>query len=107
VSAEVPLPQPRSRQHVPFARSLLALIVFEASLLPALSPKERRQRARRTCFELESLPPDDFPHVIKAAPHLATPYEPERMFEQGLDFLRAGIEAHRSNPPRRSKQPRR
>ncbi len=100
-------PEQAVRIYVPFARSLLALIVFEASLLPALSLKERRQRARRTRLELESLPTDDFPHVIKAAPHLATPYEPERMFEEGLDFLRTGIEAHRSNPPRRSKQPRR
>ncbi len=94
-----------ARIYVPFARSLLALIVFEASLLPELSEEERRQRALRTRLELESFPAEDFPHVIAAAPYPSTPYEPERVFEQGLDLLRAGIEAHRSNPPRRSKQP--
>ena len=81
--------------YVPFARSLLALVVFEASLLPELSEEERRQRALRTRFELESLPAGDFPHVIAAAPHLAAPYDPDAVFERGLDFLRAGIEAER------------
>lgn len=89
------------RVYLPFARALLALIVFEASLLPELSEHERRQRALRTRFELESLPAADFPHVIEAAPQLATPYDPERVFEQGLDFLRAGIEAHRPKRARR------
>jgi hypothetical protein len=71
------------------------LLVFEASLLPELTEEARRQRSLQMRFELESLPADEFPHVIAAAPHLAAPYEPERVFEQGLDLLRAGIEAHR------------
>jgi len=90
-----------ARIYLPFARSLLALIVFEASLLPELSEEERRQHALRTRFELESLPADDFPHVIAAAPHIATPYEPERVFEEGLQLLRAGIEAQLPTPTRR------
>ena len=88
-------PEEAARLYVPFARSLLALIVFEASLLPELSDDERRQRALRTRFELESLPPSDFPHVVASAPSLATPHDPERVFEEGLELLRAGIEARR------------
>jgi hypothetical protein len=45
--------------------------------------------------ELESLPDGEFPQLIEAALHIATPYDPERVFEQGLDLFRAGIEAHR------------
>lgn len=90
-----------ARIYLPFARSLLALIFFEASLLPELSAEERRQQALRTRFELESLPTDEFAHVIAAAPHLATPYEPERVFEEGLQLLHAGIEAQLPTPTRR------
>jgi TetR/AcrR family transcriptional regulator, tetracycline repressor protein len=94
-------PQRAAQIYLPFARSLLALIVFEASLPPELSDEERRQQALRTRFELESLPADEFPHVIAAAPHLATPYEPERVFEEGLELLHARIEAQlRSKTPR-------
>jgi AcrR family transcriptional regulator len=95
-----------ARIYLPFARSLLALIVFEASLLPELSEEERRQEALRTRFEFESLPAGEFSHVIAAAPHLARPYEPERVFEEGLEFLHAGIEAQLPGPTRRAK-PRR
>jgi len=56
-----------ARIYVPFARSLLALIVFEASLLPELSEEERRQRALRTRLELESFPAEDFPHESSLA----------------------------------------
>jgi hypothetical protein len=41
--------------------------------LPELSEEDRRQRARDTRSALESLPAHDFPDVIEAAPHLATP----------------------------------
>jgi AcrR family transcriptional regulator len=86
-------PQRAVRIFPPFARSLLALIVFEASLLPELSEEERRRQALRNRFEFESLPADGFPHVIAAASLLAMPYEAERVFEEGLELLHAGIEA--------------
>jgi hypothetical protein len=76
-----------------FTRFLIALIALEASLLPELSPEERRQRALWTRFELESLPADEYPNLIDAAPYLATPYEPDCTFGQGLELLRAGIES--------------
>jgi TetR/AcrR family tetracycline transcriptional repressor len=93
-------PEQAARIYLPFARALLSLIVFEASLLPELSQGDRRQQALRTRFELESLPADEFPYVIAAAPHLAMPYEPERVFEEGLELLHAGIEAQLSTPTR-------
>ena len=95
-------PEQAARIYLPFARSLLALIVFEATFLPELTKRERRQRAQKTSIALESLPPDEYPHVIRAASHLATPHEPKQVFQQGLDLLRAGIESQRPKPRRRS-----
>jgi AcrR family transcriptional regulator len=76
-----------------YSRFLISLIALEAGLLPELSAEERRQRALRTRYELESLPSDAFPNVIEAAPYLATPYQPDQTFDQGLELLRAGIQA--------------
>lgn len=67
----------------------------EASLLPELPELERRELARCTRSELESVPAHEFPQVVEAAPHLATPYNPERAFGQELELLRAGIGAQR------------
>jgi AcrR family transcriptional regulator len=82
-----------TRIYVPFARALLALVLFEASLLPELPDAERITRARRTLVELEALPAERYPHVVAAAPLLAVPYDPRGVFDRGLDLLQAGIEA--------------
>jgi len=74
-------------------RFLISLVSFEASLLPELGEEERVQKARRTRFELESLPSAEFANLIEAAPFLATPFEPEATFEFALTLLRGGIEA--------------
>jgi TetR/AcrR family transcriptional regulator, tetracycline repressor protein len=76
-----------------FTRFVLALISFETSLLPELNEEEREQKARRTRFEIESLPPAEYPNLIEAAPYVATPYDPDRNFSQALELLKAGIEA--------------
>ena len=76
-----------------FTRFVLALISFETSLLPALSEDQREQKARRTRFEIESLPAAQYPNLIEAAPYIATPYDPDRSFAQALELLKAGIEA--------------
>ena len=83
-----------------FTRFLLALVAFEASMLPEPSADERAQRARRTRFELESLPAHAFPNLIEAAPYIAAPYDPETTFDQALRLVRAGIEAQRAQPGR-------
>jgi hypothetical protein len=76
-----------------FTRFVLALISFETSQLPALSEEQREQKARRTRFEIESLPPAKHPNLIEAAPYIATPYDPDRNFAQALELLKAGIES--------------
>src|SRR5262249_23727400 len=81
------------RIHVSFARFLLALVTLEASMLPELSGAERQRRARQTLFDLESLPAETFPCLVEAAPFLAAPYDPDRVFANGLELLRVGIEA--------------
>ena len=81
------------RVQIAFTRFTLALIALEAAQLPELTDEERRQKARRSQFELESLPADDYPNLIQAAPYLATPHEPERTFAQALGLLKAGIES--------------
>jgi len=74
-----------------FTRSIVALAALEAGLLPEPSQEIRRQTALRTRFELESLPPEEYPNLIEAAPYIATPFEPERTFNQALELLKAGI----------------
>jgi AcrR family transcriptional regulator len=81
------------RVQTTFTRFLIALIGLEASLLPELSEAERQQRARETRFALDSLPRDQFPNLTEAAPFVATPFDPDRTFTDGLDLLRAGIES--------------
>jgi AcrR family transcriptional regulator len=76
-----------------FTRFVLALISFETSQLPELSQEQREQKARRTRFEIESLPPAEYPNLIEAAPYVATPYDPDRSFSQALELLKAGIES--------------
>jgi TetR/AcrR family transcriptional regulator, tetracycline repressor protein len=83
-----------------FIRFVVAMAALEAGLLPEPSAEERRQRALRARFELESLPPDEYPNLIAAAPHIATPFEPERTFDQALGLLKAGIASRLPRRPR-------
>jgi hypothetical protein len=39
------------------------------------------------------LPPDQFPNLIEAAPYIASPFDPDRTFNDALNIIRAGIEA--------------
>lgn len=80
------------RVETAFTRFLIAVIGLEAALLPELSEEQRRQQARQTWFELESLPPDRFPNLIEAATHIATPFDPDRTLSDALDLIRVGIE---------------
>src|SRR5262249_2707929 len=70
-------------QQVP--RYLLALVMLETGSGPELSGEERRERARVARITFETLPPDQYPHLVEAAPELAFPFDPERAFESGLD----------------------
>jgi TetR/AcrR family tetracycline transcriptional repressor len=83
-------------------RFLLALVMLETGSGPGLSDDERREKERVARITLETLPPDEYPHLVEAAPHLAGRYDPERAFEAGLDLLVAGIERLR---PRKGSRP--
>ena len=48
----------------------------------------------------ETLPPEEFPHLVEAASGFAAPPEPGRAFETGLGLLIAGLEHQRPGPPR-------
>lgn len=80
-----------------FIRFVVAVVALEVSLMPEPTPEKRQETARRVRSELESLPPDEYPNLIAAAPYIA-PHDPERTFTQALELLRAGIEFQR--PPR-------
>jgi AcrR family transcriptional regulator len=74
------------------ARYLLALVMLETGSGRELSADERRERARVARITLETLPPEEYPHLTEATPHLVGGYDPERSFESGLDLLVAGLE---------------
>ena len=74
------------------ARFLLALVLLETGGGRRLSESERREQARITRITLETLPSSRYPHLVEAAPLLATPYHADAAFNAGLDLLIAGVE---------------
>jgi hypothetical protein len=89
------------------ARYLLALVMLETGSGPELSAEERRERARLARITFETLPPDQYPHLVEAAPELAFPFDPERAFESGLDLLLAGLEHMLTARPANARRSRR
>jgi AcrR family transcriptional regulator len=83
-----------------FVRFLLALITLETEAGADLTPEQWREQARLARITFETLPPEEFPHLVEAAPHFAAPHDPGRAFEAGLDLLVAGIEQRRSTTTR-------
>ena len=79
-----------------FVRFLLALIMLETETGPDLTPEQWREQARLARITFETLPPDEFPYLVEAAPHFAAPHNPGRAFETGLDLFIAGLEQRRS-----------
>jgi TetR/AcrR family transcriptional regulator, tetracycline repressor protein len=93
-----------------FTRFLLALLMLETEGGPELTPEQRREQARLARITFETLPPEEFPHLVEAAPQFAAPHDPERAFESGLDLLIAGLEGLRpamQSTSRRRKRQRR
>jgi AcrR family transcriptional regulator len=83
-----------------FTRVMLAHVMLEAQAGPELTPEARREQARLARIAFETLPPEEFPHLVEAAPGFAAPPEPGRAFETGLGLLIAGLEHQRPGPPR-------
>jgi hypothetical protein len=84
------------RLQTALVRFIISLVAFEVGLLPELSEETRRQKALRVRFELESLPREEYPNQIEAAPFIAEPHDPDRAFAQALELLKAGIESQPS-----------
>jgi len=58
------------------ARYLLALVMLGTGSGHELTAEERRERARVARITFETLPADQYPNLIEAAPELASPYDP-------------------------------
>jgi AcrR family transcriptional regulator len=79
-----------------FVRFLLALITLETEAGHELTSEQWREQARLARITFETLPAEEFPHLVEAAPQFGGPHDPERAFESGLDLLIAGLEHQRS-----------
>ncbi len=79
-----------------FARFLLALITLETETGPDLTPEQWREQARLARITFETLPSEEFPHLVEAAPQFGAPHDPKRAFESGLDLFVTGLEGQRS-----------
>ncbi len=74
------------------ARFLFALVSLEVASGAGGSEDERRRRMRVARIALESLPVDEYPYLVEAAPYLTAQREPDAAFEAGLELLVAGLE---------------
>jgi AcrR family transcriptional regulator len=81
-----------------FTRVMLAHVMLEAQAGPEPTPEQRREQARLARITFETLPPDEFPNLVAAAPGFAAPHDPARAFETGLGLLIAGLEGRRPRP---------
>jgi AcrR family transcriptional regulator len=79
-----------------FVRFSLALITLEIEAGPELTPEQWREQARLARITFETLPAEEFPHLVEAAPQFGAPHDPERAFESGLDLFIAGLEHRRT-----------
>jgi AcrR family transcriptional regulator len=80
-----------------FMRDLLAHVMLESEGgRGVVTPEQRREQARLARITFETLPADEFPYLVEAAPHFAAPHDPELAFQTGLDLFVAGLEQRRS-----------
>ena len=75
-----------------FVRFLLALITLETEAGPELTPEQWREQARLARITFETLPAEEFPYLVEAAPQFGAPHDPKQSFESGLDLLIVGLE---------------
>jgi AcrR family transcriptional regulator len=80
-----------------FMRDMLAHVMLESEGgRGVVTPEQRREQARLARITFETLPADEFPYLVEAAPHFAAPHDPELAFQTGLDLFVAGLEQRRS-----------
>jgi AcrR family transcriptional regulator len=73
------------------ARLLLALVMLENESGSQPTDAEQREKERIARITFETLSPDEYPHVVEAAPHLASVHDPAEAFEAGVDLLIGGL----------------
>jgi len=78
-----------------FTRVMLAHVMLEAQSDPELTPDRRREQARLARITFETLPREEFPYLVEAAPQFGAAHDPKRAFETGLGLLIAGLEHQR------------
>ena len=78
-----------------FARFLIALVMVENESGADSVEDESTDEMRGARETLETLSPDEYPHLIEAAPLLMRPPPPDAAFESGLDLLIAGLDGLR------------
>jgi AcrR family transcriptional regulator len=74
-------------------RSVLALVMVETGGARPQSEAERQAQLRELRARLLTLPPDEFPHLIEAAPDICEISDPDWAFEFALDLLDGGLQA--------------
>jgi AcrR family transcriptional regulator len=74
-------PEETARIHSQITRVVLGLIAVEA------------EGTGGSGSELASVSPDEYPRLAEIAPYLALRRDPDAVFEDGMELLRAGLEA--------------
>lgn len=75
------------------ARSVIALVMLETGGARWQNDQEREVHVRELRARLLTLPPDDFPNLVEAAPYICEFSDPDWAFEFALDLLNGGLEA--------------
>ncbi|MGZ4358766.1 MAG: TetR/AcrR family transcriptional regulator C-terminal domain-containing protein [Gaiellaceae bacterium] len=73
-------------------RFVLALVMLETGGGPPASEEELQAHVRELRARLAMLPPDEFPHMLEAAPYFCKDSDPDWAFEFALDLMIGGLE---------------
>jgi TetR/AcrR family tetracycline transcriptional repressor len=74
-------------------RTATTLAIGDPGLTPRQTPEEAAEFIRRKQITLQTLPPDRYPCIVRAATPLTTIEDPDAFFAFGIDLFIAGVEA--------------
>lgn len=74
-------------------RTATMLVIGDPGLTPRQTPEEAAEFIRRKQITLQTLPPDRYPCIVRAAAPLTTVENPDAFFSFGIDLFVAGVEA--------------
>jgi AcrR family transcriptional regulator len=78
----------------------VGLVAGQPGCPTKLSPEEGVEWRRQRRLELEALPPQEFPMMVRFAGTLREDPDVERYYRFGVDLLMAGVESMSARPPR-------